>query len=490
VVYVVIDGMRVDAFEEASESGRAPALAFLRERGQYVRDSVAVFPSITPCATASLITGETPDRHGIPGQSWYDREEERFVNYGQGPRVSVVQKVKEVASDLFVNLNQRHLSKNVSTLHERLDELGVTTASTNFLVYRGTHRGRVHPDALEKLLLDDVLEGQEVLGPKEHYFADIISGPTAACEDHLGVRGRIRRIKAADEWASCVTRTLLEKDAADMILFYLHENDHFSHHHGPDSQVENLVRAGGLIGNVLEALGSWERTADEVGFVLTADHGQSPVIKDAEHFIDLDDVLDDFQILDAKRGTDRFDDADLAQCGNGRAGYIYLHPGRKDHLLPPVVRTLLEHPGMDQVLWREDGWRVVDSHRGRLRFRPAPGKGLRDERGNRWEIEGDLRAVDGVVEEGEVRTPEYPLALWRIHTALGLDRCGDVMGTSKLTYEVANVIDTDHKGEHGSLHAQDSLVPFLSTLEQPPLHPSTVDVAPHIVRHFQSIRGR
>jgi hypothetical protein len=54
---------------------------------------------------------------------------------------------------------------------------------------------------------------------------------------------------------------------------------------------------------------------------------------------------------------------------------------------------------------------------------------------------------------------------------------------------VSNIIDTKHKGEHASLHAQDSLVPFLSTLDQPPLHPSTVDVAPHIVRHFDSLRS-
>jgi hypothetical protein len=30
-------------------------------------------------------------------------------------------------------------------------------------------------------------------------------------------------------------------------------------------------------------------------------------------------------------------------------------------------------------------------------------------------------------------------------------------------------------------------VPFLSTLGDPPLHPSTVDVAPHILRHFERL---
>jgi predicted AlkP superfamily pyrophosphatase or phosphodiesterase len=490
VVYIVIDGMRTDAFEQVVGSGRAPALTFLRNRASYVRDAVAVFPTITPCATATLITGETPDRHGIPGQCWYDPDDRRIVNYGQGPRLAFIEKVKEVTTDLFVNLNHRHLRPDVTTLHESLDDLGFVTASTNYLVHRGRHPQKLDANALERLFLGDHVAGQTLLGPKEHYFADVIAGPTGACQDRLGVRGKAKRIEATDEWAACVTRELIEQGRGDMILFYLHENDHLSHRNGPKTQFENLVRAGELIGSVLEALGTWERTAEEIGFVLTSDHGQSPVIKDNDHFIDLDDVLADFTVVRPDRGKETFDEGDIVQCGNGRAGYIYLDPDRREELLGAVAKTLGAHPGIDQVLWREEDWRVVDSDRGRLRFRPQRLGGVVDERGHRWEIEGDLGAVDGVVEDGHIRTPEYPLALWRIHAALGLDRTGDVVCTAKLMHEVANIIDTDHKGEHGSLHAQDSLVPFLSTLADPPLHPSTVDVAPHILRHFETLAGQ
>ena len=491
VVYIVVDGMRTDAFEQVAASGKAPALRFLKERSHYVRDSVAAFPSITPCATATLITGETPDRHGIPGQCWYDREQQRIVNYGQGPRLAFIEKVKEVTTDLFVNLNQKHLSKDIKTLHEELDDLGFTTASTNFLVHRGRHRQQLDPNVIERQFLKKDISEEEILGPKEHYFADVIAGPTGACEKGLGVRGTVKRIKATDEWASCVVRQLLEKDAADMILFYLHENDHISHHKGPETQFDNLVRSGELIGNVLESLGSWEQTADEVGFVLTSDHGQTPVIKDDEHFIDLDDVLDDFDVVEPQReNPDTLDgEHDLVQCGNGRTGSIYLSTERDVELLGPVVKALRQHSGMDQVLYRDDGWKVVESDRGTLRFRPTGDGGIVDERGARWEIDGELEAVDGVLDGDELRTPEYPLALWRSHHALELDRIGDVVCTARVTYEIANIIDTDHRGEHGSLHAQDSEVPFMSTLADPPIHPVTADVAPHILRHFQRLKG-
>ena len=128
VVFVVIDGMRTEAFEQAAASGHAPALAFLRRNGRYVRDSVATFPSITPAATATLITGEVPARHGIPGMCWYDRQEERFVNYGQSRHVAMREGVEHVVEDFLVHMNHRHLSKDVRTLHERLHEMGLPAA--------------------------------------------------------------------------------------------------------------------------------------------------------------------------------------------------------------------------------------------------------------------------------------------------------------------------------------------------------------------------
>ena len=488
VVYLVIDGLRTDSFEQAIGSGRAPALAAIRERGSYVRDSTAVFPTITPCATSSLITGEMPDVHGIPGMCWYDRDEQRFVNYGQGPRLAVAEGLGEVATDMFVNLNHKHLSKDALTLHERLDDLGYVTASTNFMVHRGRHEPELNPASIGKLLIKDSLPAS-LPGPKEHFYADIVSGETEVCTDMLNVRAKAKRIRATDEWASCVVHDLLKRGSGDMILFYLHENDHVSHRHGIHTQVDNLIKGDEYIGHVLDALGSWDRTFDEVAFVLTADHGQSQVDGDRDHTMDLDDLLDDFERVRAKRGKDQFDDSkDLAACGNGRTAFVYLNEDRRDELLSPVAKRLLDAPGTDQVMWREDGWKVVDSSRGRLRFRRAQnGDGLTDERGIRWEVDGELAAVDGIVEDGELRTPEYPLALWRIDHALDLDRIGDVVMTTKLSYEVTDLVDESHRGggEHGSLHVQDSQVPFLSTLDDPPLHPSTVDVAPHILRHFE-----
>lgn len=490
VVYIIVDGMGTEAFEQATASGRAPAFAFLKAQGHYVRDSVAVFPTITPAATASLITGATPAQHGIPGMCWYDRDAQRFVNYGQSPRAAVVEGISQVVRDVMLNLNAKHLSPDVATIHEQLDQMGFTTASINFMLFRGPYMHDVDPNLFTKALFRRKLP-ERAPGPKEHYFADAITGPAEACTKLLSTRGLAKRIRATDAWAACVTRELLERDRADMILFYMHENDHSSHREGPGSQVDNLAEADGHLRYVLDAFDSWEQAVEEVGFVVTADHAQSPISDDEEHILDLNEVLADFKRVQPKRGKERFGDADLAAAGNGRVGFVYLNEARKDRLRGRVVDVLMNTRGIDQVMWREEDRYVISSERGTVRFWKGNGLGsVVDERDNKWNFEGDLGAVSGVVEEDVIRTPEYPLAFWRVKCALDLDRTGDIVFTNDLTWETKDLAGGDHRGggDHASLHAQDSMIPFLSTLDEPPLHPSTVDVVPHIVDHFRHLR--
>jgi hypothetical protein len=371
------------------------------------------------------------------------------------------------------------------TLHESLHALGKVTASINFMIFRGPFMHDVKPGPLKKLLFWKQMPNA-IPGPKEHYFADVVAGPADGCRNMLPRRGIDKRIRATDGWAACVTRGLLEPDAADMILFYLHENDHCSHRDGPQGQIDSLAAADAHIAFVLDTFGSWEETLDKVEFVVTADHSQSPISNDQDHILDLNEILADFKQVSPKRGKERFGSNDVASAGNGRVAFVYLNEGKRDALLGPVSQTLSSVPGVDQVMWRVGDSYIVDSDRGRVRFWADP-SGIQDERGESWSYEGDLGAVSGMVEDGRLRTPEYPLAFWRIKGALDLDRIGDIVATMKLTYEVKDLGGGDHRGggDHASLHVQDSIIPFMSTIGDPPLHPTTIDVAPHILRHFE-----
>ena len=50
LVLTVIDGLKPSALERAVATGRAPTLKLLMERGMYVDECVAAFPSVTPVA--------------------------------------------------------------------------------------------------------------------------------------------------------------------------------------------------------------------------------------------------------------------------------------------------------------------------------------------------------------------------------------------------------------------------------------------------------
>ncbi|HWF72545.1 MAG TPA: alkaline phosphatase family protein, partial [Solirubrobacteraceae bacterium] len=82
LVLAVIDALKPAMLDRAIAVGRAPALAQVLERGAYVDDCVAAFPSVTPVCAATITTGTGPDEHRIPSMNWYHREESRYVEYG------------------------------------------------------------------------------------------------------------------------------------------------------------------------------------------------------------------------------------------------------------------------------------------------------------------------------------------------------------------------------------------------------------------------
>ena len=145
LVLVVIDAMKPAMLERAVASGRAPILKLLLEEGEHVDDCVAAFPSVTPVCAASIATGTGPDQHDIPGMNWYHRGEGRYIEYGTSFKASQSFGLRQSLTDTIYNMNLEHLSKDVLTVFERLDDADVRTAGTTYLMYRGRHQiGRAH----------------------------------------------------------------------------------------------------------------------------------------------------------------------------------------------------------------------------------------------------------------------------------------------------------------------------------------------------------
>jgi hypothetical protein len=187
-----------------------------------------------------------------------------------------------------------------------------------------------------------------------------------------------------------------------------------------------------------------------------ADHSQCPV----DQGIRLAAALDDWDVL---RPNDPMpEERELAICPGGRAAMAYLlgDEGPGHARVQRLVRSLAAVEGVELTAWRENGEACVRGAAGEMRF--APGSSLRDMRGRGWELDGNTDVLDTRVDGELVSSETYPDVLGRLWAALESESTGDVLLSAAPGYEFVDWGGGDHVGggSHGSLRAEDSLVPL------------------------------
>ena len=140
---IVIDAATPGVVCPAILTGRLPVMQRLANAGTLHDRSVTIFPSITPAATTSIITGCYPAEHGISGASWYDEERNEVAYYGDDFWVIAREGFGEFVRDFLLRLNGDRL--RAPTMFEMIERTGRRTASLNYLVFRGIveHLARV-----------------------------------------------------------------------------------------------------------------------------------------------------------------------------------------------------------------------------------------------------------------------------------------------------------------------------------------------------------
>ena len=524
LVLCVIDAMAPELLVRAAESGAAPVLAKLLERCVYVPDCVSAFPSVTPVCAASIVTGTAQDEHLIPGMNWYSREEGRYVEYGSSLRAAQRFGIGRQLTDTVYNMNRAHLSGATPTVFETLDDAGVRTAGTTYLMYRGRHRHEPQRDTPLARALAGTLARHSVMGPRELFYADIFASRKTGCRSTLGMPG------VRDRHSACVSAYMVEHDLFDFLLLSLPDNDWHSHKHGPESQLTSIAAADVQLARVMEASGGVDEFLDEHAMIVMADHSQA-LVTDT---IDLQRELADLGVSQPEGGlfaglagalvgiglrgrtssesqvpsrepeSESPSEAEprIAVCPSQRAAMVYaLRPDERDAMRASVLARAMSIEGVDLISWLER-----DAHdepveavlrspeRGELRF--APGGDVLDARGERWRLEGDLTAIEGSMGPGNLlASPEYPDALARVWSALMCPTSGEVLLSARPGYEFVDWGGAAHVGggSHGSLHRSDSLAPLLLCGIEPPTEPhgqwAIGDVAALVRRHFEADRG-
>jgi hypothetical protein len=468
LVLAVIDSLKPDMLDLAIEEGRAPTLAALRDRGTYIRDCLSTFPSVTPVASAAIATGVGPGEHHIPSMNWYHRGEERYVEYGSSLSATRAFGVVRSLYDTVYNMNMAHLTRAHKTVFEHLDDAGLRTACTTWLIYRGRTRHDPSGTSVYRRIAEAAQFRHAVYGAGELFYADLFDSRNTGCTSALGLPGQ------RDRHTGCVGAYLVEHDLFDFLLFSLPDNDTHSHKAGPDGQVRSIAEADRALERIVHVAGGVEAFLDQHAVIVMSDHSQTAV----ESPIDLAQAFSEARVLTPSDPAPI--EAELAVSPAARSAMVYaLDEHRRDELVAGTLATLRGTEGVDIVATRVDGEAVVHSRRGDLRF--APGGDHRDRRGRSWTLDGERAALDL---DGET----YPDALERIWSALECPHSGDVLASAELGYEFIDWGGADHVGggSHGSLHRDDSEGVLLFCGLDPPAREqwSITDATGLVLGHF------
>jgi Type I phosphodiesterase / nucleotide pyrophosphatase len=476
VVLAVIDSLKPEMLDAAIADGRAPALAALVDRGTYIRDCISTFPSVTPVASAAIATGTGPGEHNIPSMNWFHRGEERYIEYGSSFSATRAFGVVRSLFDTVYNMNMAHLSRARKTVFEHLDDAGIRTACTTYLIYRGRTRHDPSGESVYRRIGEVLQFRHPVYGARELFYADLFDSRNTGCTSALGLPGQ------RDQHTGCVGAYLVEHDLFDFLLFSLPDNDTHSHRVGPEGQVSSIADADRALERIMHVAGGVEAFLEEHAVIVMSDHSQTKV----EAALNLADVFSSWRVL--LPADPAPSEAEVALCPSARSGMVYvLDESRKKELVPAVVEALGGVDGVDLVISRRDGHAVVGSERGELRF--APGGGLVDGRGRSWSVKGEHAALELEVSDGQVRSDVYPDALGRLWSALECPHAGDVLLSASPGFDLVDWGGAHHVGggSHGSLHRDDSEgVLLLCGIDAPEREEwSLVDVADVVLDHFR-----
>jgi hypothetical protein len=295
-------------------------------------------------------------------------------------------------------------------------------------------------------------------GPRRFFFFNLYESDATGAP--LAIRSRPEG--SVDAYAAAIGRWLVTRDGFDFLVFYLPDYDYASHVVGPEGALAALERADASLGELMVAAGGPDEFLDRYAIVVCSDHGQTRVDRVAR----LQDAFADLAVFTGRRAEDP-SAADIAVTASNRSGMVYALDGSPAR---DLAERLDDHPGVDLVLFEEDGEAVVRRARAELRFSPDNGG---------WRTAGDERVLDASL---------YPNGLERAWSALACSNAGEVIVSASPGWEFEDLGRRHHAGggSHGSLLAGDSTVPIVATgLEKVlPRNPSVTDIAPLALTHF------
>jgi predicted AlkP superfamily pyrophosphatase or phosphodiesterase len=480
VIMVIIDSMTGSLVDSSLKKGSVPALQYLIDNGQYYKEVVAPFPTMSVTIESSIVTGEMPDKHKIPGLSWYNSQEDRIVNYGTSSLFWMKSGVSEGVKDALYHLNNTHLSKNVTTIFEELDERNLSSGAINTLIYRGNQK---HQITLPGWLggMEGMPDSMEINGPNVLAFGSFAT-PEIIKKDNFK-DSAFSRFGLNDQYTMEVTQALIKQgDQPDFLMAFMPEFDQKAHDNSMHYR-KGFEEVDQYLQGILNAYDSWEEALEQNIFIIVGDHGQDNMVEEDESVaIDLDQMYADYQIPNIGEPVRH---GDIAFGVNQRMTYVYdvHHQG----LLPRLAERARSDQRIAMAAWLDGEWvNVIDpDYQGMLRFKPNGGWGDRYDQS--WSLEGDPDILSLKIdnERGRVSYTDYPDGLNQLYSALHSHDVPSLVLAAKPGYAFQSEGIPTHPGgaDHGGIHSNDSLaVMVIAGTDQKPKYLRMVDLKEYILK--------
>ena len=337
------------------------------ERGTYVDDCGAAFPSVTPVCAATIATGAAPDRapHPVDELVLPRRGALRRVRLELQRRAARSASTRSL-TDTVYNMNLEHLSRATSD--------GVRVARRR----RRAHGRHDVPDvprpppprADRRDARSTRLAGGNAVPPRR-------LGPARALlRRPLRQRARPAAGRSSgmpgmrDQHAGCVGAYLVEHDLFDFLLLSLPDNDTHSHKHGPARAGRpRSPRPTASSSASCTPAGGPEAFLDEHAVIVVADHSHAQV--EAQHRPRSTRSTDLARAASPTRRARRTPRSRLP--GPALGDGLRARPRAARRAVAARARrgrSAIE--GVDLVMWRDgDGEAIVRAARGELRFAPG-----------------------------------------------------------------------------------------------------------------------
>lgn len=449
-----------------------PALRHLTRAGMLDPACISTFPTVTPTALSTLVTGTPAAGHGIQGIMWFSRAEDRYVHYWPSPQSLQQGTLPRVLRDILINLNTQHLRARTPTLFELLERAGVVSGCVNFPISRGDHAHRVRLPWLIRWA-SGLGSHLSMRGPQHFYYGDVLR------PQGYWPRGPLFKYGLTDRRAGDYGAEMIRQVRPGFQLVYLNEHDLRSHQHGPMGCAYSLRIIDRQLGKLMAAYGSWEAATREARWVLVGDHAQSEIGGFPGYAVNVYQAFKGFKVAPLAGSGLREGGHDLAIAPNDRSALLYLADRA---LLPGVVAELSSWPSVEQIAWKEGPWTTCRHAETGRQLSWKLGGPYRDAFGRDWSLDGDWSVLDLRRNGSALRDGDYPDAMGRLEGALAGE--ADLVITARLGHEFTTGF-TMGKGNHGSLHREDSCVPLLTVGLTPPQRPvRTLDLVPMILGAF------